>query len=148
MSGAGCISCRLRRTSVFCDTESKRLVELRGDIHSDILDPAVQDAAEIVDRGGGHGLIFSQTVDSCTGKMVDGYKRVGGFGRIREGFPKWTIVNHQVSLLSSVFSLAVSRAVSETLLLETVRSASVGGRNFQTHSSTRINFDFILDYSH
>ena len=49
---------------------SELLIIFGWDVLCDVLDLAVEDAAEIVDRGGVQGFVFSQLVDGGAGNAV------------------------------------------------------------------------------
>jgi hypothetical protein len=65
-----------------------------GDIGQDILHPAVQDPAEVIDGRGGNGLVFAELVDGRAGNTVVFDEGVGGFRRAPQGFPKTIVTNH------------------------------------------------------
>lgn len=56
------------------------LICVTWDVFDNILDPAPQNPAQIIQRGCGNRLILSQFVNRGTGEMMILYQRVCGFG--------------------------------------------------------------------
>ena len=63
-------------------------------VGQDILHPAVQDAAEVIDGRGGDRLVFAELVNGGAGNAVIIDEGVGGFRRAAQGFPKTIVTNH------------------------------------------------------
>ena len=64
------------------------MIRFARNVGQDILHPAVQDAAEVIDGRGGDRLVPSELVDGGAGNTVIFDEGVGGFRRAPQGFPK------------------------------------------------------------
>jgi len=66
----------------------QNLIFLAGNILHDMLNTAVQDAAEVIDGGGIQGFILAELIQGGTGNAVILGKGVGGFTGCPEGDPE------------------------------------------------------------
>ena len=82
----------------------KNLVCIRRNIFGYILNAAVENPAEIIKGGGIQGFIFSQFIYGCTGYVMLSNKRVCRLRGFVQGFPEWTILNHDVTPIRFMIS--------------------------------------------
>ena len=81
----------------------KGLVIAGGSIADNICNVAVQYPAEVIDRGGAQGLIFTQAVDGGTGQLMNMNQRIGRFLRIFQCIPEGFICNHSDSSFLAMY---------------------------------------------
>lgn len=56
----------------------------------------MEDAAEVVDRCGGEGLVFAELLDGGAGNAVVFDQGIGGFGGLLQLLPKGLIADHRI----------------------------------------------------
>lgn len=81
------------------DFRLQYLIGVAGDIFQNMLHPASQNAAEIVDGGGGDGLVFAELIDGGAGDMMIFDEGIGGFVGISDGLPEGSVRDQRATSL-------------------------------------------------
>ena len=69
---------RIRRHRHFDGVRLQRLIFVRGYIFRNVFQPAIQNAAQVVERRCVQGLVFAQLVNGRTGDVMLVDERIGG----------------------------------------------------------------------
>jgi hypothetical protein len=80
---------------VVCFVWLQDLIVFIWNILHHLSDGAVEDAAQVIDGGAVHRLVFSQLVDGGAGNVVIFDQRVGGFLGIPKRLPKRSLQDQQ-----------------------------------------------------
>lgn len=70
------------------------LIGFRGDIAEDLLDGAVEDAAQIVEGGSAQRFVLPQPVDGGGGNVMILDEGIGGFSGFLQRLPKGGVNQH------------------------------------------------------
>ena len=76
------------------DVSVNDLIFAAGGIGHYIFNTTVQNETQIIDRCGIQRFVFAQFINDSTGNVMFFDKRIGGFIRPFQCFPKWRINDH------------------------------------------------------
>jgi len=68
----------LKAVRRLCRAVLQCLLIFRWNVLSDVLNPAVEDAAQIVDGGRSDRTVIAKLLNRCTGNMMCVYQSIGG----------------------------------------------------------------------